>query len=292
MKKIFFTFIITIIITCSAVSDKKAFSLFDNNGNSVTYNDLLKEAQSADIILFGEMHDNPICHWLQLELTTDLFKIKGNDLIMGAEMFETDNQLLLDEYTSEKIKESSFEAEAKLWKNYKTDYKPLVNFARKNKLKFIGTNVPRRYASLVSKGGFEILETLDKEAKSLIAPLPIKYNPELNCYASMTKMGGNSMKDTSHINQNLPKAQALKDATMAYSIVENLKNHQLFIHFNGTYHSDDFESMVWYLKEMKSKLKIITIASIEQDDISNLEKENINKANFILCTPANMTKTY
>jgi uncharacterized iron-regulated protein len=292
MKKIYFTILITLIITCSAVSDKKAFTLFDKTGNTVKYSDLLEAAQSADIILFGELHDNPICHWLQLELTKDLFKIKGNDLIMGAEMFETDNQLLLDEYTSEKIKESSFEAEAKLWKNYKTDYKPLVNFARKNKLKFIGTNVPRRYASLVSKGGFEILESLDKEAKKLIAPLPIKYNSELNCYASMTKMGGSSMKDTTHINLNLPKAQALKDATMAYSIIENLKNNQLFIHFNGTYHSDNFESMVWYLKEMKSKLKILTISSIEQENISTLEQENLNKADFILCIPNNMTKTY
>ena len=47
---------------------------------------------------------------------------------------------------------------ARLWNNFKTDYKPLVDFAKDNNLKFIATNIPRRFASLVFKGGFEVLE--------------------------------------------------------------------------------------------------------------------------------------
>ncbi len=292
MKTKLFFAIIILIISCSMISDKAAYSLFDKSGNPSDYENLLNAAKSADIVLFGELHDNPVCHWLQFELTNDLFKVKSSDLIMGAEMFETDNQLLLDEYTSGRIKESSFESEVKLWKNYRTDYKPLVDFARKNKIRFIGTNIPRRYASLVSKGGFEVLDSLTKEARSLIAPLPVNYNPELKCYASMLKMGGASMRDTTHINSNLPKAQAIKDATMAYSIIENYKKNKLFIHFNGSYHSDNFESMVWYLKDMKPKLKILTISCVEQDEISTLEKESVDKADFIICIPSNMTKTY
>lgn len=273
------------------ISDKNAYNIFDKNGNISKYEDLVNAAKSADIVLFGELHNNPVCHWLQLELTGDLFKIKGNNLIMGAEMFETDNQLLLDEFISGRIKESNFEAETKLWPNYKTDYRPLVRFAKKNNLRFIGTNIPRRYASLVSKGGFETLDSLSNEAKLLIAPLPVKYNLDLNCYKSLLKMGGPTMGN-SQGNQNLPKAQAIKDATMANSIIINIKKNQLFIHYNGTYHSDDFESMVWYLKEMNPKLKILTIATVEQEVITTLSNDNLNKADFILCIPENMTKTY
>ena len=208
-------------------------------------------------------------------------------------MFETDNQLILDEYISGKIKTSSFEAEAKLWPNYKTDYKALVEFARKNKIPFIATNIPRRYASLVNKSGFEALDALSKDAKSFIAPLPFDYNADLNCYKQMLKTDSSSnMGASSHITPNLPKAQAAKDATMAHFILKNRNKGQVFLHFNGCYHSDNFESMVWYLKEAKPKLKILTISSVEQEAIDTLAKVNINKADYILCIPESMTKSY
>ncbi|HOI88693.1 MAG TPA: ChaN family lipoprotein, partial [Lentimicrobium sp.] len=71
---------------------------------------------------------------MEYEVTSDLHKIVSDRLILGAEMFEADNQLLLDEYLRSEYEADKFEAEAKLWKNYKTDYKPLVEFARKNDL--------------------------------------------------------------------------------------------------------------------------------------------------------------
>ncbi len=269
------------------ISDKNAYLIFDKNGNLSKYENLLEAAKNADIVLFGELHTNPICHWLEIELTKDLYKSSGKEIVLGAEMFEIDNQLILNEYLSGRIKENNFEAEAKLWPNYKSDYKALINFAKKNKLNFIATNVPRRYASLVSRSGFDVLDSLATEAKTLMCPLPIKYNAELNCYKDLLKSAAMG-KDTAHININLPKAQALKDATMVYSILKNYKKNQLFIHFNGTYHSEKFESMVWYLKEMNPKLKILTIASVEQEEIENLNIENLNKADFILCIPESM----
>lgn len=286
MKK--YILAIVAIISISMVSDKNAYLVFDKNGNISKYENMLEAAKNADIVLFGELHTNPICHWLEIELTKDLHKTSGKDIVMGAEMFETDNQLILNEYLSGRIKEANFEAEAKLWPNYKSDYKVLINFAKKNKLNFIATNVPRRYASLVNRSGFEALDSLSIEAKTLFSTLPIKYNAELGCYKNLLKSAAMG-KDTTHVNINLPKAQALKDATMVNSILKNYKKNQLFIHYNGTYHSEDFESMVWYLKEMNPKLKIITIASVEQENIETLTKENINKADFILCIPESMT---
>jgi len=285
-------FIFIVLLTCSMISDKPAYLLFDKKGNISSYDKLLVEANEADIILFGELHDNPICHWLQLELTRDLYKTKKDQLVLGAEMFETDNQLLLDEFISGRIKASNFETEAKLWPNYKSDYKALVEFARGNKIPFIATNIPRRYASLVNKSGFEVLDSLSKEAKLLMAPLPFAYNADLNCYKQMLKTDTSRMGAASHITPNLPKAQAAKDATMAYFILKNRSKGKVFLHFNGTYHSDDFESIVWYLKEEKPKLKILTISSVEQATMDTLSKENINKADYILCIPENMSKSY
>jgi len=271
-------------------SDKPAYQFFDSNGKKTTYKKVLKSALDADIIFFGELHNNPICHWLQLELTNDIFGEKGRMLMLGAEMFETDNQLLINEYLTGLVSEKSFEQEARLWPNYETDYKPLLTFAKDNNLNFIATNIPRRYASVVFRNGFEKLDSLSNEAKQYIAPLPVKYDPELKNYKAMLEMmGGGGM---GHSNDNLPKAQAIKDATMAHFILENMNEGTVFIHFNGAYHSKDFEGIIWYIAQKKPGLNILTISSEEQANLDSLYTEYENTASYILVTPENMTKTH
>jgi len=267
---------------------KPAYKIYDAKGKLSDYDAMIAAAKDADIVFFGELHDNSLCHWLELETSKDLYSAKKSDFIMGAEMFEADNQLILNEYLAGQIKTKSFEDEAKLWPNYSTDYKPLVEFAKKNKLKFIASNIPRRYASIVNAKGFAGLDSLSKEAKEYIAPLPIKYDTTVKCYKDMMKMGG---MGGSHSSANLPKAQAIKDATMAYFIYSNWKKGKQILHFNGSYHSDNHEGILWYLKELKSNLKIVTISAVEQSSIDSLETDYINQADYIICIPDDMTKT-
>ena len=283
------TIIFLAITMLSFKADKPAYELFNGNGKKVEYSRLIKDALEADVIFYGELHNDPISHWLELEITRDLYKIKGKKLVLGAEMFERDDQLIINEYLDSLYESSKFEPEVKLWKNYKTDYKPLLEFARENQLKFIATNIPRRYASMVSRSGFEVLDSLADDAKKFIAPLPVQYDPELKGYKDMLNMGGGNME---HANTNLPKAQAIKDATMAFSILENLKEGDLFVHYNGSYHSSNFEGIIWYLQQANPDLKIITVETVLQEDISELEEENKGIASFIVCVPETMTKTY
>jgi uncharacterized iron-regulated protein len=266
-------------------SDKPAWKLYDSQGRETAYARLLKQATEADIVLFGELHNNPICHWLQFELASDLYAKKGSSLVLGAEMFETDGQLLMDEYLRGVIAERNFEAEAKLWPNYKTDYKPLVKFAAEKNIPFVATNIPRRYAAVVNRKGFEGLDSLPEEARRLFMPLPVAYDPALPGYQAMLRMGG-------HANENLPKAQAVKDATMAWLILRNFKPGKTFLHFHGTYHSDNYEGIVWYLNQYRKGLKILTISSVEVDAFGSLPESVINQADFIITIPASMTKTH
>jgi len=287
MRKYQLTFAVLFFVFAAFKSDKPAYFLFDKKGKPEKYEKMVKQLEDADIVLFGESHDNPISHWLQLELTQDLFDSKKEKLILGAEMFESDNQVILNEYLSGLISQKSFEDEARLWPNYKTDYKPLVEFAKTNNLQFVASNVPRRYASLVNSQGFEGLEELSEEAKTFIPPLPLKYDSTLNCYKSMMEMEGMG----SHVTPNFPKAQAIKDATMAYFIMKNWSAGKQLIHYHGSYHSENFESIYWYLKQANPDLKIVTIHTVSQKDISELEKENTGKADFTICVDEDMTKT-
>lgn len=95
-----------------------------------------------------------------------------------------------------------------------------------------------------------------------------------------------------HGGDNLPKAQAIKDATMANSILKNWMQGSLFLHFNGSYHSDNFEGIYWYLKQHNSTIAIRTISTVEQKNIKKIDKENKGKADFMIVVPENMTKTF
>ena len=292
MKQLLFLFIISLALNLSA-QDKLAYKVFTGEGKKADYGDIIKASLKADVIFFGELHDNPIAHWLEFEITKDLYSDKGKNLMLAAEMFETDNQLLIDEYFAGTIKESSFESEARLWTNYKTDYKPLLNFARENGLKFVASNIPRRYASVVASGGFEALSVLSPGALGYIAPLPVEYDPELPCYKDMLSMGGEIAGPMAkNVNQNLPKAQAIKDATMANSIVKYRQPSQTVIHYNGSYHSDRYMGIIWYLNKYSPGLKIATITTVIQDDIDKMNDESLGMADFVVIIPASMTRTY
>jgi uncharacterized iron-regulated protein len=274
------------ILLLAFVSDKPAYQIYNKKGKTSNYDKMLKDASKADIVLFGEYHNNPIIHWLQFELTKDLYDLKKNDLVLGAEMFESDDQVIINEYMQGKISERNFIKEAKVWPNYKTDYQPILQFAKENQIPFVAANIPRRYSSMVYMNGFDALNDLSDVAKGWIAPLPIEYDSTLPGYTNMLQMGAG------HGGANLPKAQAAKDATMAYFILKNHKKGQLFVHYNGAYHSNDFEGIMWYLKQADPKLNILTISASEQAGIDTLAKDATGIADYVIAIPETMTKTH
>ena len=283
MQKLLLTLL---FLSCSCIysQEKMPYRIFSKDGKVSNYDLMLKAVAKSEVTLFGEYHDNSICHWLELELAKDISLLKP--IVLGAEMIETDNQLALNKYLNGTIDQKELDSTARLWPNYKTDYKPIVDFAKEKQLPFIATNVPRRYAGMVYKQGFESLSTLSAEEKQWIATLPITYDAKLPGYVKMVEEMGE------HGGENLPKAQALKDATMAAFILKNKLKESVFIHYNGSYHSDNFDGIYWYLKNAEKKLDIITIATVTQEDILTLNKENYNKANFIIVIDEDVTKTY
>ena len=283
MKKALFLLAFTLtILTVSA--QKAPYVIYNTKGKKVSYKKMLKTLEKKDMVLFGELHNNPIAHRLQYELTAD-FHAK-RPLILGAEMIEADNQDELNDYLSGKIDYKALDSTARLWNNHKTDYAPLVDFAKDSSLVFVASNVPRRYASMVYKGGFEALDSLSAQEKEWIAPLPITYDAELPGYQNILKMMGD------HGSPALVMAQAIKDATMAHFILQNYKQGSLFLHYNGAYHSNNYEGILWYLQLDRPDLEYGTISTVTQENVHKLEDENKGVADFIICVDSNMTTTY
>lgn len=284
MRKLFFM-VLVLLVSQSYAQDFNAFQLYTANGKAISFKKALKKMSQSQVIMFGELHNNPIDHWLQYEVSR-YFSGITDSLVLGAEMLETDNAEAYNAYLAGEIDYKALDTLARLWPNFKTDYLPLLDLARDSSLKFIATNIPRRYARLVYRGGFESLDTLSDEEKAWIAPLPVEYDAELPGYKAMLEMAGG------HGGDNLPKAQAIKDATMAWFITQNLPGNGYFIHFNGDYHSANFEGINWYLRRLNPDIKIVTISTVQQADVSKLEEENKGRADFILVIDENMTSTY
>ena len=247
----------------TAQEDLKSYQFYQNS-TPISFQKAVDAMAESDVVLFGEFHDHAMVHWLQLKATQALMT-KGN-LIMGAEFFETDNQLLLDELIDGTTPMKKFTAEAKLWPNFETDYQPILQLAVDSQITFIATNIPRRYASLVARKGADTLKFLSKSAKSLMPPLPLPFSMETPGYQAVYDMmgGGHGMAP-----ENFVKAQALKDYTMAYNIGENMEKNSLFLHFNGDFHSADYGGIYWYLKELYPKLEVTSIKVIQANDFDS-----------------------
>jgi uncharacterized iron-regulated protein len=279
--------ILLCLIFCTVgamAQERPAYKLFSANGKKSDYGRMVKQMAKADIVLFGELHNSSIAHWLQLAVTKDLHPLRS--LVLGAEMLEADDQQTLNRYLKGEIDSKALDTLARLWNNHATDYAPLVDFAKEQNLPFIATNVPRRYASMVYKKGFAALDTLGADERAWISPLPMAYDAELPGYKGMMAMMGG------HGGENLPKAQALKDATMAHFILSNFENGKLFIHFNGAYHSDNYEGILWYLRKQRPELKVVTVSTVQQTDLRKLEPEYVGKADFIICVDTDIPGSY
>ncbi len=284
-----FRFLIVLLAVCTLgnAQDPRAYRIFDKAGNPTTYEVMVAAVQRSEVALFGELHNNALAHWLQLRLLKDLHH-NGTALTLGMEMFEADVQVVMDEYLSGLIEDRHLESEARVWNNYKTDYKPLVVFAKEKRIPIIATNIPRRYANLVYRKGPEALMQLDEDARQYMMPLPLEANLELPGYQSMiTQMGGHAQGPA----ENLAYSQASKDATMGYFILEN-RRAGVFLHLHGAYHSRNYEGIYWYLIKGVEDLNIITIETVEQEGLTSLEEQHLGVADFVIAIPHDMTKTY
>ncbi len=293
-------FCTALVLVTAFRADKPTYQFYTQTGKSTSYEKMLREAAGADVVLFGELHNNPICHWLELQLAKDLAAEPGRPLVLGAEMFEADNQAALSRYVSGQTTNKEFAAEARLWPNYDTDYRPVVDLARDEKLPFVATNVPRRLATLVARHGLSALDTVAPLTKTYMANLPLVVDLTLPGYREMLGMmnghGGTAAHGAtggSNPAENFARAQALKDATMARFILENGPfPAKRFLHLNGDFHSKNFDGIVWYLRRQQPALKIVTISTVEVDDISKPQADWRGLGTYVLAIPADMTKTY
>ena len=286
--------IVSLLALCSfTLGDRPAYRLFTADNKAADYDQMLADLAQADVALFGEQHNDPLAHWLELQVAKDLLRLKKpGQLVLGLEMFERDVQPLVAQYAAGTLPDSAFERQARPWPNYGTDYRPLLQFAQNHHIPVVGTNAPRPFAQTVAHGGLTALDKLPAADRALLVPLPLKVDYDLPGYKNMATMFGGGNGPHGGGAQTIIQAQALKDATMAYFIRTSRQPGQTLLHLNGSYHSDHHDGIVAYLRQAAPTLKVRTISVVTQAQLDRLDKDNLNVADYVVVVPDDMNKTY
>jgi uncharacterized iron-regulated protein len=270
------------------------FRAFDAKGNPVTMADMIKAAGQADVIFLGELHDDPVGHAIEAEVFRRVFAEYSakRKITLSMEMFEKDIQVVVNEYLNSLISEPQFMASSRPWGNYKTDYRPLVEFAKEKRLEVVAANGPRRYVNMVSRGGRETLNGLTKEAKKWLPPLP--YAEASEAYAKKFKaLMGPSPEAQMGIDKIL-SSQSLWDASMAYSVSQALKRSKgsLVVHLNGGFHTENRLGTVEHLLKYRKKARVIVITMRAEDDFKTFEKsKHADLGDYVVLTDAKLPRS-
>jgi uncharacterized iron-regulated protein len=213
--------------------------------------DLLK---NADVLILGEEHDDNEGHKEKANLFQSLSILKPS---LSLEMFETDQQIYLDEFSLGIFDGKQLAKETRIWNNFEKDYLPLLQIAKNNSLPILAANAPRRYTRVASRGGMNALVQLPALSKSFLPPLYlIKAYPQPEYEAKFSSvMGGHGGEGL----KNIFLAQELWDTSMSHTIATHFSaTGNKVLHVNGRFHSDDGLGVTHRLKKMG--LRVVTIS--------------------------------
>lgn len=241
MNKFMKTIALSMAMLCLGAGAAGAAQFGDaGSGKDLNAAQLAQRLQKYDIVFFGEFHDQGEIHQSEIDLLQAMHKLKSAELALSMEMFEADNQDKLDKFLAGALSEEDFLATARPWPNYRTDYAPLVNFAKEKKMPVIAANVPRFLAAHVAKNNAstegiaeQYLQWLPKHTYAPEGAYKDKFYAQMNSSEAPMKMPPARLAA-------VYAAQCLKDDKMAESIAAFADAHQnmQILHINGCFHSD------------------------------------------------------
>jgi uncharacterized iron-regulated protein len=270
------------------------YRIYDTKAGQLSSIDkIVAGCADANVLFFGEEHNDSAGHYLEDTIFKALHKQFGNKLALSMEMFEIDGQLVFNEYLAGLIPEDRFVKDIRLWSNYK-DYRPMVEYARQNNIPVIAANTPRRYVSMVSKKGMLAVNTLPKTSKQFLPPLP--YDTAAGrYYEKFTALMSSGNGGPGANNPNIYYSQNLWDAGMSYSIYQFWKKNKdkKIFHCVGRFHCDEKLGTLAQLQKRKSKLKILNISCFSDASFNNPDWEKFsNLGDYIIMTNPDLKKTF
>lgn len=184
------------------------------DGQEIAFGTLMADLIQADAVFIGEVHNDPTHHRLQLQLLRSLVDRKAK-VAIGLEMFQSDNQQVLDDWSGGKLSEEDFKAiYSKNWSFDWQLYRDIFIYARDNRIPLVALNIPKQIATKVARQGFASLSSEERK----VLPPGITCEPDSTYTVLLKRAFGHVFRHVAKQSTftNFCEAQSLRNSAIAW----------------------------------------------------------------------------
>ncbi len=261
--------------------------VFDTaQGTETDVSTLLDALVQYDFVLVGETHLDDQTHRLELAILEGLVKRAGAESVtLSMEMFRRDQQAVLDAYVQGTLTEAQFVERAPPWPNYRTGYRPLVEFAKQHRLPVIGANLPRDLQRAFGRKGASARNELDDGQRAM---LPATVHPPTESYWTRVDR---RLRDAGHGHPGKLDAEArtwsvqnLWDNSMADAMVRAAERRDgVVVHMVGAFHAEYGDGIAAQLRHRRPDAKIAIVTIDPVDDLRRVDpRADEARADFLV----------
>ncbi len=204
------------------------------SGKAISFEELIEQISSKDLIFVGEAHDNADHHLIQVQILQAV-AARSPSLAVAMEFFQKHQQPAVDRYIQGDSTEKEF-LEAVDWKktwgyDYRF-YRPLMQLARERKYRVLAINAPNEVVRKVARTGLQSLDASERDR----LPKEIDLTQEKHRAFLNDIYKEHSPRDLKEF-EFFYEAQCVWDETMAESLAEHLKSGKgRLVAFTGNGH--------------------------------------------------------
>ncbi len=196
-----------------------------SDGKIVTFDEMIDDIKTTNMVFIGEVHDIDEHHRDELAVIRALHET-DTAMAVGLEMFRADSQKALDSWVRGRLPLEEFlPAYYDNWREPWPLYRDIFGYAREHEIPLLGLNVPDHIAKKVAREGFASLTREERKG------LP----PGISCNVDPTYMefirkayAGHAKNDRRFVN--FCEAQMVWDKSMAWHLISYFKKqHGRFV---------------------------------------------------------------
>ncbi len=253
-----------------AVSTYFDYQLRSPQNLPITLQDFTLEIKDVDVVLVGEWHTHTGIHRFQTELLRAMYQ-QNHDVTLSMEMFSRDSQAVVEQYLADEIGEQTLIQQANAWSNYESDYRPLVEFAKTEKLDIIAANAPKDIVRCIGKEGIDYINKLPANERIWLADTISTQDSAYKTHFLSSMHHGDEAQNSKQF-----AAQVTWDETMAESIVRYLERYpnNKVMHIAGKFHIENGLGTAASILARAPHLKVVIVTPVGVNETPDEDTED------------------
>lgn len=270
--------------------DAAACRLFELSGERARQVDTMPSALFAqsDVLIVGEVHDNPLHHALQAKLVVQMARVRQGRTAVVMEHIRRDKSADLADFLARidrRVPAYWTTAAAQLgdalrWKQSGwpawAQFQPIAEAAIRAGIPILAGDVPRPEIMSVARKGLSVLSAADRTSYGLDTALPEKLREALLDELEASHCG----LMPKSVFGKMADAQRLRDGHLARAAADAAKRHGSAVLLTGNGHARPDRGVAWYLRRLDPALRVRVILIAEAADLASFDPDKDSQAGF------------